>query len=243
MCDGVTSNGSKCKSKSKGWCRHHQPVEIHDVGAALERDQEAEDQVEEADVEDDEVDQDDDVEDDDVDQDECVVCTEPLNGQRLECGHSVHEECVLASPKKDECPMCRRKVKIKVKRAKLDAILLKKLVNRVPKNLRDKIPENIAQKSKNMYTQIYKSVFLGDSVCDCPKMMFMNGIFGIKLNTTEYMIKGEDNLVEQLTKIFEFYVLAEELKAMGMTYIDEKCDACKQAEDIHFLLNGIINMM
>ena len=43
---------------------------------------------------------------------ECPVCYEPLNEDKaLSCGHWVHKSCIIKS-KKDNCPMCRQKVKL-----------------------------------------------------------------------------------------------------------------------------------
>lgn len=43
---------------------------------------------------------------------ECPVCYEPLNENKaLSCGHWVHKSCIIKS-KKDNCPMCRQKVKL-----------------------------------------------------------------------------------------------------------------------------------
>jgi hypothetical protein len=43
---------------------------------------------------------------------ECPVCYEPLETDKaLSCGHWVHKSCIIKS-KKDNCPMCRQKVKL-----------------------------------------------------------------------------------------------------------------------------------
>lgn len=43
---------------------------------------------------------------------ECPVCYESLNEDKaLSCGHWVHKSCIIKS-KKDNCPMCRQKVKL-----------------------------------------------------------------------------------------------------------------------------------
>ena len=43
---------------------------------------------------------------------ECPVCYEPLETDKaLSCGHWVHKTCIIKS-KKDNCPMCRQKVKL-----------------------------------------------------------------------------------------------------------------------------------
>ena len=52
---------------------------------------------------------------------ECPVCYEPLNEDKaLSCGHWVHKSCIIKS-KKDNCPMCRQKVKL-TRREKEDMI-------------------------------------------------------------------------------------------------------------------------
>ena len=54
---------------------------------------------------------------------ECPVCYEPLNEVKaLSCGHWVHKSCIIKS-KKDNCPMCRQKVKL-TRREKEDMINL-----------------------------------------------------------------------------------------------------------------------
>lgn len=43
---------------------------------------------------------------------ECPVCYEPLETDKaLSCGHWVHKSCIIKS-KKDNCPMCRQKVRL-----------------------------------------------------------------------------------------------------------------------------------
>jgi Zn-finger nucleic acid-binding protein len=43
---------------------------------------------------------------------ECPVCYEALEDHKpLSCGHWVHKSCIIKS-KKDNCPMCRAKVKL-----------------------------------------------------------------------------------------------------------------------------------
>lgn len=43
---------------------------------------------------------------------ECPVCYEALETDKaLSCGHWVHKSCIIKS-KKDNCPMCRQKIKL-----------------------------------------------------------------------------------------------------------------------------------
>ena len=54
---------------------------------------------------------------------ECPVCYEPLETDKaLSCGHWVHKSCIIKS-KKDNCPMCRQKVKL-TRREKEDMLNL-----------------------------------------------------------------------------------------------------------------------
>lgn len=49
---------------------------------------------------------------------ECPVCYEPLETDKaLSCGHWVHKSCIIKS-KKDNCPMCRQKVRLSRKEKK-----------------------------------------------------------------------------------------------------------------------------
>ncbi len=94
---------------------------------------------------------------------ECPVCYEPLNEDRaLSCGHWVHKSCIIKS-KKDNCPMCRQKVKLtRREREDMINIIVEETVPQQPPQEEEELPYTMPNEIAIVTLQLRRRIKVED---------------------------------------------------------------------------------